>query len=541
MDVFAGILQRTLHVALYASFSSSVDMSDQAAQAMEGRAGALYGQVMATAAFINPELIAIGEKTIHQWIEQAPEIAYLAHFVQNLFRQQAHVRSAEVEEVLGMVREPFGAISMVNTLLTDADMKFAPYVNSAGKQTPLHQSNIDVTKVSADREERRTGWTHYADEYLAHKNSLAANLVTKVKATVFEARVRRYKSALEMALSSDNIPVEVYNNLIATFRQNLPTWHKYWAVRKRALQVETLYPYDIWAPLTTREIVTPYDQAVSEICEGLAPLTPEYVDPMRRGLLEQRWVDVYPNENKRGGMFSYGVKGTHPFIFHSYTDDLESLSTLAHELGHSMHSYFSGTTQPLVYADYSMFCAETASNFNQAMVRAHLLAKEPDRDVQLHIIQEAMSNFHRYLFIMPTLARFELELYTRVEKGEMPTADMLNNLMADLFEEGYGGHMSIDRERVGITWAEFPHLYSPFYVFNYATGISAANALARKVLDDGPRAAQNYLAFLKAGSSIYPVDALRLAGADMTTPEPVNKAFEILSAMIDRLDKLFPA
>jgi oligoendopeptidase F len=383
-----------------------------------------------------------------------------------------------------------------------------------------------------------TAWNNYADEYLAHKNTLAANLAASVKGNVFMARARRYDSALEAALFADNVPVQVYNNLLEAFKRNLPTWHKYWAVRKRALGVDELHPYDIWAPFSEDRPLVPFSDSVQMICEGMEPLGKEYGEIMRRGLEVERWVDLYPNQGKRQGAFSYGVKGTHPFIFHSYTDDFDSMSTLAHELGHSMHSYYTNKTQPMSYSGYTMFAAETASNFNQAMVRSYLLETKTDRDFQLAILEEAFSNFHRYLFIMPTLARFELEFHTRVEKGVTPTADDLIALMSDLFEEGYGGQMHIDRERVGITWAQFPHLYSRFYVFNYATGISAANALAKHVRENGEGAAQKYLQFLKAGSSLYPVDALKLAGADMMTTEPVDRAFAILGEMVDRLDRL---
>jgi oligoendopeptidase F len=275
------------------------------------------------------------------------------------------------------------------------------------------------------------------------------------------------------------------------------------------------------------------------ICAGMQPLGDDYVQPMRRGLLEERWVDVYPNKGKRSGAYSSGFYGTNPFILMSYNDNLSDVSTLAHELGHSMHSYFSRKTQPIVYSGYSMFVAETASNFNQAMVRAHLLATRDDPQFQIAIIEEAMANFHRYFFLMPILARFEREIHDRVERGEALTADAMTSLTAGLFREGYGPEVEIDEPRVGITWAQFPtHMYLNFYVYQYATGISAANALAQRVLQQGPQAAEDYKSFLKAGSSLYPLEALKLAGVDMTSPEPVERAFSVLENFVDRLDKL---
>jgi len=262
------------------------------------------------------------------------------------------------------------------------------------------------------------------------------------------------------------------------------------------------------------------------------------VSVLRKGCLEQRWIDVYPNLGKRQGAFSFGWQGLYPFIMTSYHDELESMSTVAHELGHSMHSYLTWKNQPFIYADYSLFVAEVASNFNQAMVRGYLRNAQPDADFQIALIEEAMNNFHRYFFIMPTLARFELEIHTRIEKGEGVTADDMVNLMAGLFAEGYGDAMSYNREQSGITWAQFGHLFSNYYVFQYATGISAAHALSAPILAGKPGAAENYVKFLSAGSSLYPLDALKLAGVDMATPAAVEATFKVLGDMVDRLEKL---
>lgn len=291
----------------------------------------------------------------------------------------------------------------------------------------------------------------------------------------------------------------------------------------------TNHPYDIWAPLTAEKVHIPYEQAVEWICEGLKPLGADYVETARRGLTTERWVDRYPNLGKTAGAFSAGTYGTKPFILMSYDGTLFEVSTLTHELGHSMHSYLTWANQPLTYSDYSIFVAEVASNFNQALVREHLLKVNTDPLLQIQIIEEAMYNFHRYFFIMPTLARFEREIHQRVEAGV--TADDLNQVMLALFSEGYGGEMSLDEDRVGITWAQFPHLYAHFYVYQYATGISAANALAH-------RSAEAYLNFLKSGSSGYPLEVLKLAGADLTTPQIVETAFGVLASYVDRLEQL---
>ncbi len=330
----------------------------------------------------------------------------------------------------------------------------------------------------------------------------------------------------------------MFHNLIATFRENLPTWRRYWRLRRKALGVETLHVYDLKAPLTTAKPEVPFGQAVQWICEGMAPLGEEYVAILRRGCTEQRWVDRARNRGKREGAFSSGSHGTHPFIMMSYGDDLFSLSTLAHELGHSLHSYHTRAIQPFLYGRYSLFVAEVASNFNQAMVRDYLFRTQTDRDFQVALIEEAMSNYHRYFFIMPTLARFELEAHARAEAGAPLSADIFIGLMADLFREGYGDEVDFDRERIGITWAQFAHMYMNFYVYQYATGISAAHALSHGILAGAPDAAGRYLDFLKAGGSRYPLDALQDAGVDMTGPEPVRRAFAVLAGLVDRLERL---
>jgi oligoendopeptidase F len=522
----------------YARMSQAVETTNAAANALVGQAGSLASRFGAAVSFAQPEILSIGETTIMQWVESEPRLNLYKTYFTNLFRLQAHVRSAEVEEVMALAGDPFSAVDNTQEMLTGADLKYKPVTTSSGETVELGQGNIDTFLSGDDREARRSAWENYADGYLGMKNTLASNYLASVKRDVFFVRARRYPSSLEAALFPNNISKDVFYNLLDTYRKNLPTWHRYWAIRRRALGVETLNPYDIWAPISKGESYVPYSQAVDWISEGLKPLGENYVNTLRRGCLEDRWIDLYPNQAKTQGAFSYGTYDTYPFIMMSYDDNLGAMSTLAHELGHSMHTYLTCKTQPYVYSNYSLFVAEVASNFNQAMTRAHLFKTQNDTDFQIALIEEAMSNFHRYFFIMPTLARFELEVHERVERGEGVTAEDMINLMADLFSEGYGGEMHIDHDRVGITWAQFGHLYANFYVFQYATGISAAHALAGRILDGVPGASEDYVTFLSSGGSLYPVDALKRAGVDMTTPEAVERTFAVLGDYVDRLDQL---
>jgi oligoendopeptidase F len=519
----------------------NVDTADQAAARRFGQAQGLLGQTLGAIGFFDPELLAIGRETLAGWMQSEPRLAVLEHYVDDLFRRQAHVRSTEVEQLLGMLADPFNGARSTASFLTSADLPFRPALASDGTEIAMSQAAWEQLRTSPDREARRTAWESFMDAHLAFKNTLASNLATSIKQNVFYSRARQYESSLAGSLFENNIPVAVFHNLIETFRKNVPTWHRYWAVRRKALGVEQLNPYDIWAPMTTAQPKVPYSQAVEWISAGLAPLGEGYVDVLRRGCLQDRWVDIYPNQNKRDGAFSAGSTETHPFILMSYGDNLFSLSTLAHELGHSLHSYFTWQRQPFIYGNYSLFVAEVASNFNQAMVRAYLLNQNPDREFQISLLEEALSNFHRYFFIMPTLARFELETHQRVERGLGLTATDLIEHMADLFSEGYGAAVEVDRQRVGITWATFGHLYQDYYVYQYATGIAGAHALARPILAGEPGAAEAYIKFLSAGSSLYPLDALKLAGVDLTQPEPVEAAFAVLAGMVDRLEQLIAA
>lgn len=535
---FETLYQRLGKVYVYAYMSYAVDTTDQEAAAMADQALGLLGRMLATISFADPELLAIGQAEIEQWLEDEPRLQPYRHTLDDLFRKQEHIRSAEVEELLGMLSDPLMTVRSTFDALADADLQFRPAHTGDGEEVEVGQGSLNRLLNSRDRTLRQTAWESYSDAYLAFQNTFASNLNVNIKGDVLQARARRYNSSLEAALFENNIPTAVFHNLVDTFRKHLPTWHRYWAVRRRALGVDELHPYDIWAPLTGSQPEVPYEQAVDWICEGLAPLGADYTGRLRAGCLDDRWVDVYPNRGKRQGAFSFGWQGTHPFIVMSYVNDVRSMSTLAHELGHSMHSYYTWETQPAVYARYSIFVAEVASNFNQAMVRAYLLEHQQDPALQIAVIEEAMSNFHRYFFIMPTLARWELEMHERVERGEALTARTMNERMAELFAEGYGDELADDRERTGITWAQFQHMYMNFYVYQYATGIAGAHALARRVQAGEAGAVEDYLNFLKAGSSGYALDLLKRAGVDLTTPEPVEAAFAVMAGYIDRLEEL---
>ncbi|MEO5952483.1 MAG: oligoendopeptidase F, partial [Chloroflexia bacterium] len=507
------------HVYVYSTMQSDTDTANQDWQALRDQARSMFARVGAAIAFAEPELLDISQTRLEELMAENSELKEFKHYFDVLRTREGHVRSPEVEALLAMAGDPMDLFRATHAVLADAEIDYGTVQSSEGElqvaagtmETLLHDSDIEV---------RKNAWNQYADGYLRYKNTFASLITGGVKKDVFNARAHNYSTAVEAALHRSNIPRAVYDNMLETSQRKLPIWHKYWSVRRRILGQDMLHAYDVFAPLTKDEAVIPYSEAVEIICKGMAPLGSEYVDPMRQGLVKDRWVDIYPNQGKRTGAYSSGAYGTNPYIFMSYSDKLTSVSTLAHELGHSMHSYLTRKYQPSIYSWYGLFVAEVASNFNQAMVRDHLLKSNPDPKFQIVVIEEAMYNFHRYFFIMPILARFELAIHERIEQGKALTADVMIKMLADLYREGYGPEVEIDEERIGITWAQFSiHMYLNYYVYQYATGISAANALAQRVITQGPQAAEDYKNFLKAGGSMFPLDALKLAGVDMTSPE----------------------
>jgi oligoendopeptidase F len=529
-------------VMVYSTMSYSVDTGNQVALARADRARSVAAQLGAATAFALPEMIAIGISKQREWVTSSPRLAHLGHYFDRIEKLHKHIRSAEVEEILNQVSDPLATALSVHGVLANTDLRFAPATGENGGQHEVAQGTIGALLTSADREVRRTAFENYADAHLAVQHGLATSLAGGIKRDVFYARARGFPSSLAAALEPNHIPPDVYHNVIQAFRDNVGTWHRYWRVRREALGLDALKPYDTRAQLGRSTLSVPYEQAVDWIAEGVKPLGEEYVAILRRGALKDRWVDVYPNKGKRMGAFSTGVPDTVPFIFMSYNNDIYSMSTLAHELGHSMHSYYARKTQPFVYSNYGLFQAEVASNMHQALVRRHLLATQKDPAFQVAVIEEAMANFYRYFFIMPSLARLELEMHEQVERGGAITAEYLNDLMADLMMEVYGSEVEVterDRDRIGSTWAQFhTHLYSNFYVYQYATGIAGADHLVEGVANGDPTAVRSYLAFLKSAGSMYPLEGLQMAGVDMTSPEPVEAAFATLARMVGRLEEL---
>ena len=520
----------------YSSLPVTVDQGDQAARERLGRFQALASRFARTTAFVVPELLEVGNATLERFIVADPRIGRLGRFLEQLETRRPHVRSDEVEAVVSAVGDPLSAIERAYNSLANGEIPFAPVVHD-GVTHQVARSTYPKLRMASDRELRRKAYESYTDGFLAFDDTLTELYVGRVKQSVFMARTRGYPSTVEEQLAPNEVPRSVLDAVVSTFTANLDVWHRYWRARRTLLGVDRLEEHDVFARLGSEPFEVPYQRAIEWILEGMAPLGDVYVEPLRRGLLHERWVDVYPNQGKRDGAFCSRVYGFQPQIMMSYQGELESLSTLAHELGHAMHGVLLDEAQPLVYANYSMVMAETASNFNQALVRAHLLATLTEPHQRLAVLEEALYNFHRYFFIMPTLVRFELAVHEAAIRGEGMTSARLNAVMRDLLQEGYGDAI-VANERTGVTWAQFGHLYMPFYTFQYAAGIAAAAALADDVYRRVDGAVERYLTFLRVGSSQPPLEAFAAAGVDLTTAAPFEKAFTVLEGYVKELEEL---
>jgi oligoendopeptidase F len=526
-------------VMVYAELRQAEDATNANAAALSDRATGLGARAAAAASFVAPEIAALPDATLDRWLAEEPELAQYRYFLDRILRQRPHLRSAEVEKVLAQAGEVFAGFETVHDMLENGELPLGTIRDEAGNAVALSQGTISRYYHSPDRRVRREAWEQSGDAYLAYQNTFAAALAGAIKRDVFSARARGYGSSLEAALADDNIPTAVFHTLVDAVWEHFPLWHRYFRARRLLLGLPEgdLQGWDLEAPLSSGGPTVSWDEGGRTILDSLAPLGDDYGREVRRGLAE-RWVDRCANVGKHGGAFSGGVWGTEPYISMTWQDNLSSASTLTHEIGHSMHSLLAWRTQPYVYSDYGLSPAETASNFNQALMGAHLLKERDDRDWTLAVIEERMENFQRYLFIMPILARFELTCHAQAEAGEALGAEWMNETLLGFYRQAYGPEVVIDAERMGIVWARFPHLYMNFYVFQYGVGIAAAHALAGDILAGDAAARDRYLAFLRAGGSLDPIDALREAGVDMTDPTPIRAAFKVLEGYVETLERL---
>jgi oligoendopeptidase F len=523
---------------IYAYLRQSENTANSQYQALFERAASLFTRLNATTAFFEPEIIAIPDARLEQFLGSIAELQVYEQALRELRRQRDHIRSAEIEALLAESGEMARAAESTFEMLNNADLKFPLIKDEDGNDVELSQGRYIRFMESTNREVRRAAFEAMYDTYGKVRNTTGTLLASHIRTHIFYAKARNYKSAVEAALDPDAIPLEVYTNLVDTINANLHHLHRYMQLRKRLLKLDELHMYDIYLPLIGDvEAKYSYDQARELMLSGMAPLGSDYTGAMRHGLYDGRWVDVYENEGKRSGAFSYGAYTSQPFILMNYQDNLESIFTLAHELGHSMHSFYTRRSQPYVYGHYTLFVAEVASTLNEALLVEHMLQTTDDRKLQLYLINHRIEEFRRTMFRQVQFAEFEYAIHRRAEEGEALTADTFSEMYYDLNKRYHGPAVVMD-DQIALEWSRIPHFYSNFYVYKYATGIAASAALSKQILSEGQPAVDRYLTFLKGGNSKTSIELLRDAGVDMASPTPVQQACEVFGELVGRMEEL---
>jgi oligoendopeptidase F len=524
-------------VFIYALMRRDEENTNSAAQAMADRAIALASRVATATAFVAPEILAIPQDRLDAFLQSEPDLRLYEHQLDEIRRRSAHVRSAEVESLLAETGEMGNSPGQIFRMLFDADLELPPIHDADGREVGLTKGNYRQFLESPNRDVRREAFEAMHSTFRAYQNTFAATLAAQTKADLFLARARGYQSAREAALDQTNIPVSVYDNLLATVNQNLHLLHRYVRLRKRLLRLDELHMYDLYVPIIPDvDYHVTFPEATRIVEQALAVLGADYARELRNGF-GSRWIDVYENTGKTSGAYSWGAYGSHPFVLLNYQDTLDSMFTLAHEMGHAMHSFYTWRTQPFPYAGYTIFVTEVASTLNEALLTAYLLKEWPDPALRRYIINHALESFRTTLYRQTLFAEFEHTIHAHGEQGGALTPAYLCTTFKELNERYYGPDTVVD-DLTDIEWARIPHFYTSFYVYQYATGISAANALSHQILTEGEPAIARYRRFLEAGSSNYSIDLLRDAGVDMTSPEPIQQALNVFSHYLDEMEQL---
>lgn len=531
------IMKRFEAVYVYANQKYHEDTGNAVYQKLTAQAQMLSLKLSSATVFEEPELLAVGKETVDGWFKETEDMELYRRFFYELFRQQEHVLSKEMEAVLADVSDMSEDISNIFSMFNNADVKFPSIKGKDGEEIPVSHGRYSLLMESRDRDVRKEAFSSVYSQYGQYRNTLAATYSANLKSSAFFAKMRRYDSALAMALDGGEIPVSVYTQLIDTVHENLPLMYRYVALRKKALGVDELHMYDLYAPMVDEvSMKIPFEEAKEIVKKGLEPLGEEYIQVLSEGM-DGGWIDVYENQGKRSGAYSWGAYGCHPFVLMNYQDNLNNVFTLAHEMGHSMHSYYSDKNQPYLYAGYRIFVAEVASTCNEALLMEYLLRHTEDKKEKAYLINYFLEQFKGTLYRQTMFAEFEKITHEMSGRGEPLTAEILNDIYYKLNEQYFGDGIVIDKE-IALEWSRIPHFYTPFYVYQYATGYSAAIAISRKILSGDAAAREGYMKFLSGGSSRNPIDLLKLCGVDMTTPEPVQSALRLFGELLDEMEEL---
>ena len=521
----------------YANRCSDVDTTNTENQALVMKVGNLFVAFGEKSAFMTPEILAIPEEKLEQFYKEKPELEVFRNAFNNILRRKAHMLSAEMEQLLASAGDVTDTSDNVFSMFNNADLVFPEITDENCEKVRLTHGRYVPFLESSDRRVREEAFKAMYSTYKSYRNTLAATYSGKLKAHWFSAKARKYGNCLEAAVDRTNVPATVYHNLIDAVHNNLDKMHRYVSIRKKLLGVDELHMYDLYTPLVKEaDVKIPFEKAKQTVYEALAPLGEDYRKVIKEGF-ENRWIDVYENEGKRSGAYSAGVYGVHPYVLLNHNDTLDNMFTLAHEMGHAMHSYLSNKTQPHVDSHYVIFVAEVASTCNEVLLMEHLLKDTTDKVQRAYLINHFLESFRGTVYRQTMFAEFELLTHQMCERGESLTPDAFSKLYYDLNKKYFGKDMVVD-EDIAMEWARIPHFYYNFYVYQYATGFSAAVALANRILKEGQPAVEDYLKFLSGGCSKSPIDLLKIAGVDMTTPEPVNAGLEMFGRLLDEMEEL---
>ncbi len=537
LDDMGELYRITEHLYAYAHMKLDEDTRKGNSQALSDKGLALYVEVEEKTSFVVPEILTLDLAILERYYEEKPELKLYRKHIENIMRQKEHVLSAREESILAQMGEVANSPQKIFSMLNNADLKFPIIKDEKGREIEVTHGNFIPLMESKDRDVRKRAFEALYSTYKGFKNTFAASLNGDLKKNIFNASVRNYKSSREASLDQNNVSLSVYDNLINSIHNNLDSMYKYMDIRKRALGVEELHMYDLYTPIVKDvDFKIPYDEGVELVKKALTPLGEEYMAVVDEGF-SSRWIDVYENRGKRSGAYSSGSYDSKPFILLNYHDTLDNVFTVAHELGHSIHSYFTRKTQPYVYGNYSIFVAEVASTANESLLMDYMLKNVRDKNEKLYLLNHYLESFRTTVFRQTMFAEFEKIINEYLENGGALTADYLCETYKKINELYYGPNVVVDDE-IAMEWARIPHFYYNYYVFQYATGYSAAVALSQKILEEDKPAVDRYINFLKSGSSDYPLNVLKKAGVDMTTEEPVNNAMKLFSKLVDEMDKL---
>lgn len=536
LDSYASLMEGYEKLHVYANQRLHENTKNSTYQKLAGESQVLQNQVNNAVAFAEPEILTLKEETLEQWMDQSEELRFYKRFLDEILRRKPHTLTTEQEEMLARAGEMGQAPYQIYAMFNNADITFGTIRDENGEEVTLSAGRFTAMEEKQDRDVRREAFQVFYRSYQNFKNTLAAVFDANLRQAAFFAKEHRYPSSRAYYLDASAIPLTVYDELIDTIHEKMPLMYRYVALRKKILGLDEMHMYDVYVPLAAdvqREYT--FEEAKQIVLEGLKPLGERYGAVLRQGM-ESRWIDIYENEGKRTGAYSWGAYGTHPYVLLNFNGNLTNVFTLAHEMGHSLHSYFSDEAQPYLYAGYKIFVAEVASTCNEALLIHHLLQQSKDDKERMYLINYFLDKFKGTMFRQTMFAEFEKITHEAVEAGETMTAERLCEIYYGLNQKYFGEEMVSDPE-IAVEWARIPHFYTPFYVYQYATGFSAAIAISQKILNKEPGAVENYLKFLSSGGSMDPIDLLKICDVDMTTSKPVEDALAVFEMYLNELEK----